>query len=195
MWPKAAGFRRVWCDSQDSVGSIAQSSQWGGRREHACTRIQRSSRRNAGTRRHARSPNSDRTTAKWAAAMRHGQAHDAVTHSKALGSHYHSCKLCGRTFNAVTGTPLAGLRRKEVCVSMRRWSPPNPCHAQPGAARRPETRELRTGAVHVVRRLPISFVYGGGRIEVPSRAACGTDLAKAKVSSGSSQRFADSVRL
>ncbi len=37
----------------------------------------------------------------------------AVSRGKARGLRRYQCKGCGRTFNAVTGTPLSGLHRKE----------------------------------------------------------------------------------
>ena len=43
----------------------------------------------------------------------HCGAPGAVSRGKARGLRRYQCKGCGKTFNAATGTPLAGLHRKE----------------------------------------------------------------------------------
>jgi len=48
----------------------------------------------------------------------------AVSRGKARGLRRYRCKGCGKTFNAATGTPLAGLHRKE------RWLESGTCPAE-----------------------------------------------------------------
>ncbi len=43
----------------------------------------------------------------------HCGAAGAISRGKARGLRRYQCKGCGKTFNAATGTPLAGLHRKE----------------------------------------------------------------------------------
>ena len=44
----------------------------------------------------------------------HCTTEGAVIRGRSNGLRRHCCKTCGRTFNALTGTPLARLRKKEL---------------------------------------------------------------------------------
>ena len=47
----------------------------------------------------------------------HCAAEGAVSRGMARGLRRYQCKGCGRTFNALTGTPLSGLHHKERWLS------------------------------------------------------------------------------
>lgn len=47
-------------------------------------------------------------------------SHDVVRHGHANGLQRYRCRTCGRTFNALTGTPLARLRQREKWLEQAR---------------------------------------------------------------------------
>ena len=52
----------------------------------------------------------------------HCSSEGAVSRGMARGLRRYQCKGCGRTFNALSGTPLSGLHHKERWLSSgRRW--------------------------------------------------------------------------
>ena len=85
----------------------------------------------------------------------HYGAPGAVSRGKARGLRRYQCKGCGKTFNAATGTPLAGLHRKE------RWLAFGTCLADGETVR---ASAVRCGlAVNTAFRWRHRFLAAGSR--------------------------------